>query len=749
VRTGDPDFRGVIGRTRRESTPWWPEPPRAPAGAPSVVVIVLDDVGFADLGCYGSEIATPSMDRLAAGGLRYRNFHVTAMCSPTRACLLTGRNAHAVGMGIIAEWSTGFPGYRGRITRRAATLAEILRDHAYGTLAVGKWHLTPLPEATAAGPFDAWPLARGFDRWYGFHGALTDQWHPELFEDNHAIDAPAPPGYHLSADLVDRAIAVVRDQQAVAPEKPFFLYLAFGACHWPHHVPRPLAEKYRGRYDRGWDAVRAERLARQQALGIVPGGTALAPRNPGVAPWADLSPDERRLSARLQEVYAAFLEHTDAQIGRLLAFLDGLGRLDDTLVLLLSDNGASPEGGPGGAANQRKHLNYERETLEEGLAALDRLGSEHAFNHYPMGWAQVSNTPLKWYKKDTHGGGIRAPLVVHWPARIPAGGAIRPQYHHVVDVVPTVLEVLGIPAPAEYRGASQLPIHGVSLAYTFDAPDAPTRKETQHYELLGDRAIWHRGWKAVARHEAGTDFDADRWELYHLDADFSESRDLAAEHPAKLRELVDRWWAEAGAHQVLPLDDREYERVAESVRARARTRYVYYPGMARIDRLSAPDVTDRSWRVTAEVEIPDGGAEGVLLASGTRFAGYVLYVQDGRLVYEYAYSERVRHTVRSEAPVPAGRRALGYEFAKTGPRRGRGTLLVDGRPVGTLELPRTWPVHAVSGGVLCGRDGGSPVSDAYACPFPFTGTLHRVVVELADDGGGDGPGAAREALAEE
>ncbi len=729
-------FRGVIGRTWRESTPWWPEPPRPPAGSPNILFIVLDDVGFADLGCYGSEIETPSMDRLAAGGLRYSNFHVTSMCSPTRACLLTGRNAHAVGMGIIAEWSTGFPGYGGGITRRAATLAEILREHAYNTFAVGKWHLTPLAAATAAGPFDDWPLVRGFDRWHGFHGALTDQWNPELFEDNHAIDV-ARDGYHLSERLVDRAIAFVRDQQSVAPEKPFFLYVAFGACHWPHHVPPRYLEKYRGRYDAGWDAIREARLKQQKALGIVPPSTALAPRNPGVAAWGALSTDERRLFARLQEAYAAFLDHTDAQLGRLLAFLHAIGRLDDTLLVLLSDNGASPEGGATGAVNERKHLAYEPETLAETLAGINLIGTEHAFNHYPTGWAQASNTPLKWYKKDTHGGGIRAPFIVHWPSRLHDRGRIRAQYHHVVDVVPTMLEVLGVEAPTVYRGVPQMPIHGVSLAYTFDAHEAPTRKVTQHYELLGDRALWHRGWKAVAHHDKGADFDTDRWELYHLDEDFSECSDLAEEHPERLRDLIDRWWAEAHANQVLPLDDREYERVAENVRARARSRYVYHPAMARIDRLNSPDVTDRSWSVVAEVDIPAGGAEGVILAAGTRFAGYVLYVQDTRCVWEYVYSQSTRHVIRSEAPLPTGRVELRYEFTRAGPRRGRGALYVDGKPVGAVEIPKTWPVHGTTGGLYCGRDGGAPVSEDYSPPFEFTGNIRRVVVEVGDDGAPD------------
>ena len=750
VTNSELGFGGVIGRTYRESTPWWPRSARAPAGAPNVVFIVLDDVGFADLGCYGSEVATPSMDRLAANGLLYTNFHTTAMCSPTRASLLTGRMPHAVGMGIIAEWSTGYPGYRGRVTRQAATLAEMLREHGYNNLAVGKWHLMPQSDATSAGPFDHWPLQRGFDRWYGFHGALADQWHPELFEDNHTIDAPEGPGYHLSEDLVERSIRYVRDQKVNGPEKPFFLYLAFGACHWPHHVPREYIERYRGRYDRGWDVVRDERLARQKELGIVPPETELAPRNPGVRAWDELSPDQQRLFARTQEVYAAFLEHTDAQIGRLLAYLEQLGQLDNTLIALLSDNGASAEGGADGAVNARKHLVYEPETLEQGLAAIDALGSDHTYNHYPSGWAQASNTPLKWYKKDVHGGGIRDPLIVHWPARIRERGGLRGQYHHVADIVPTVLEALGIAAPGEYHGVPQMPIQGVSMAYTFEAPDAPGHKQIQYYELLGDRGLWHDGWKAVARHEKGADFEADRWELYQVERDFSEFHDLAERHPEKLRELIERWWAEAGAYNVLPLDDREYERVAENVAARARKVTTFYPGMARIDRFHVPDVTDRSYRITAEVEIPPGGAEGVLLAIGSRFGGCVLYVKEGRLVCEYVYNDDTRYVIRSDESVPVGRgAALRFAFTKTGDRRGVGSLFLDGRRVGAGEIPKTWPVVGLAGGLYCGRDGGSPVSDAYRLPFAFSGTIRRVVVELGNDGRPDPESEYRGALAEE
>ncbi len=742
-------FRGVIGRTYRDSTPDWPRPAKAPDGAPNVVFIVLDDAGFGHLGCYGSDIATPNLDRLAANGLRYTNFHTTAMCSPTRACLLTGRNHHAVGMGIIAEWQTGFPAYAGRLSKRAATLAEMLHEHGYNSFAVGKWHLMPMEDATAAGPFDFWPQQRGFDRWYGFHGALADSWHPELFDGNRPIDGPKGDGYHLTEDLVDRSIGYVRDQQSAAPGKPFFLYLGLGAVHWPHHVAPEYVERYRGRYDKGWDAVREEWFARQKALGIVPADTELAPRNPGVQAWDELSADERRLFSRQMEVFAGFLEHTDEQLGRLVSYLEEIGQLDDTLLVVVSDNGASNEGGPTGAANARKHLTYEPESLQDGLAAIDTLGSEHAFNHYPMGWAQAGNTPLKWYKKDTHAGGVRDPFIVHWPARIADKGGIRRQFHHVVDVVPTVLELLGIEAPKEYNGVPQMPIHGVSMAYSFSEAEAPTRKESQYFELLGDRAIWHRGWKAVARHEKGSDFDQDLWELYHLDEDVSECRDLAEREPEKLREMVERWWAEAGRYGALPLDDREYERIAESVGRRARRTYTYYPGMARIDRFSTPNIADRSHTITAEVEIPDGGAEGVLLAAGTRFGGYALYVKEGRLVYDYRYDEKTRYTIVSDGPLPSGPCTLRYEFTRTGKNRGTGALVVNGRPVGTGELIKTWPIAGIQGGVVCGRDDGSPVGSGYACPFAFTGKIRRVVVELGEDGRDDKLAEARAALAEQ
>lgn len=744
----EPSFAGKIGTTYRDSTALWPEPATSPRGAPSVVWIVLDDVGFSDLGCYGSEIATPSVDALADRGLRYANFHVTAMCSPTRACVLTGRNAHAAGVGIIAEWSSGFPGYRGAVTRRAATVPEVLRKSGYGTYAIGKWHLTNIANYGAAGPHDDWPLGRGFSRWYGFHGALADQWHPELCQDNRPLHLDTGEGYHLSTDLVDHAIGDIRDHVTAAPDRPFFLYLAFGACHWPHHVPADYIARYRGRYDTGWDNVRSERLDKQRRLGIVPPATALAPRNPGVQAWAELPSEVRRVSARLQETYAGFLTHTDAQIGRLVDYLGSVERLDDTLIVLLSDNGASAEGGPTGAINLRKHMVYEEESAEVGLAHLDEIGSDRAFNHYPTGWAQVSNTPLKWYKKDTHGGGIRAPLIVHWPQRI-RGGAIRTQFHHAIDVAPTLYELLGIEAPPEFAGVPQLPIHGVSMAYTFDRPDAPTRKHAQYFEILGDRGIWHDGWKAVARHPKGTSFDDDRWELYHLDLDFAELNDLADREPGRLRGLVDLWWTEARKNDVLPLDDRDWERAALRLAMNPRTRYCYYAGMARADRLSAPDITDRGFRIVARFSAHPERTEGVILAWGSRFGGIVLYLDAGGIHYRYVYSETVRHSIDVAFADRRGEREIRVDFERSARHAGRVTLSIDGNAAGSVDLPATWPTHGVTAGLSCGRDAACPVCDDYAAPFCFTGTDLEVVVELGDDGKRDPEGRYRAALKEQ
>ncbi len=740
-------FEGHIGKTYRDSRPFWRPPPRPKPGAPNIVVVILDDVGFADLGCYGSEIETPAMDALAGGGLRYNNFHVTAMCSVTRASLLTGRNAHAVGVGIIAEWSSGYPGYEGRMSRQAATIPEILGDHGYACHALGKWHLINMVDYGAAGPHGDWPLGRGFDTWYGFHGALTDQWNPELYRDNHPIDHEPGADYHLSEDLVDHAIAGIRDHVTSAPDRPFFLYLAFGACHWPHHVPRAFIEKYDGVYEAGWDEIRARRFARQKELGLIPPNTDLAPRNPDVEAWSDVSPDVRRLAVRLQQTYAGFLDHTDAQLARLVAYLQKLGLGDDTMIVVLSDNGASPEGGATGALNLRKHMVYEVEAPEVGLANLDKIGSAFAFNHYPTGWAQVSNTPLKWYKKDTHGGGIRSPLIVNWPGGIAHAGEIRPQYHHVCDVAPTLYDVLDIVPPEAFRGEPQMDVHGISMAYSFDAPDAPTRRSVQHYEILGDRAIWKDGLKAVVRHVKDEDFDRDRWELYDTDDDFSEVHDLADERPRDLEALKALWWEEAERYGVLPLDDREWERAAAFMKMNPRTRYVFLQDMARIDRLMAPDITGRNFAITVEFEAASRRDEGALLAWGSRFGGLSLHLAEGHVVADYLYSES--ESYRLAAPLPEGPLAdIVLSFHRATDMSGTATLRVNGSELASREFPKTWPAYGVTAGLTCGRDAGCPVSDSPAGRSRFSGRINRVVVDL--DGGAPNPeGVLRTLLREE
>ena len=749
--TSAPDnFKGTIGKTYKDSVPWWPEKPAAPKNAPNIVFVVLDDVGFSDLGCYGSEIATPRIDQLAAKGAQYSNFHVTSMCSPTRACLLTGRNSHAVGVGIIAEWSSGFPGYSGQVSRAAATVPEILRDHAYANYAIGKWHLTNIADYGSAGPHDNWPIGKGFSRWYGFHGALTDQWNPELCQDNRPVRLDKAEDYHLSTDLVDHAITDIRDHRSCALDRPFFLYLAFGACHWPHHVPAEFIDRYKGRYDGGWDGIRQERLKKQIALGVVPPNTVLAPLNPGVQPWEKLPADHRKLFARLQETYAGFLEHTDAEIGRLVDHLEAIGQLDNTLFVLLSDNGASAEGGPTGAFNLRKHMVYEKEDPAVGLANLDRIGSELAYNHYPTGWAQVSNTPLKWYKKGNHGGGVRAPLIVHWPGHISRTGAIRDQFHHVIDIAPTVFDLLQVEAPAQYRGVPQLPVHGISMAYTFNDASAFTRKDTQMFELLGDRAIWHNGWKAVARHPKGAEFESDEWELYHLAEDYSEIWDLSAARPDKLQQMVDLWWDEARKYGVLPLDDRDWERAAERLKMNPNPRYEFHADMARIDRLGAPDITDRSYTVRAEFDsAPSGVTEGVILAWGSHFGGFVLFIQDGALCYEYVYSESVKHTLKAKLNAAPAKNVVALRFEREGKNHGSVYLDVNGSRVGDVRIPKTWPTHGTTAGLNCGRDAGAPVSFSYASPFCFTGRNLRVIVELAMDGEGEAGAAYATVLREQ
>ncbi len=545
-------FGGEIRDTYHDSTPDWPDAVRPPARAPNVVVIMFDELGFGQLSSFGGPIDAPHIAELAGNGLRFTNFHTTALCSPSRAALLTGRNHHSVGFAAIAEMATGYPGYDSFLPKSAATIAEVLRLNGYSTYCTGKWHLTPTSEATAAGPFDRWPLGLGFERFYGFLPGETDQWHPILTADNHRIPTPEREGYHLSEDVVDQAIRMIRDQQQVSSGRPFFSYVPFGAVHCPFHTPAEYIRHYRGRFDRGWDVVRNETFLRQQALGIVPVDNELPPRNPGVTPWDELSHDARRLHARQMEVFAGMVDHTDAQIGRLVDALRELDVLDDTVVMVLSDNGASQEGMLHGATNTERFRNLMPETVDEQLLYLDELGGPSTDPHHPIGWAMAGNAPFRRCKRNTHRGGNTDPLVVHWPADVTDPGSLRTQYHHIVDLYPTLLDLAGLSVPTVVNGVDQQPIEGHSFAATIRDASMDDVKTTQYYEMLGSRAIYHEGWMAVTWHKSGTDWNDDRWELYDQRTDYTQAWDLAVDRPEKLAELIDLWWSEARRHHVLP-----------------------------------------------------------------------------------------------------------------------------------------------------------------------------------------------------
>jgi arylsulfatase A-like enzyme len=742
-------FGGDIRATVNESRPWWPKNLTPPTGTPNILIVLFDDVGFSDFGCYGSPIKTPTIDRLAAHGLRYSGFHTTAMCSTTRAALLTGRNHHSVGVGCLANFDNGFPGYRGKIAREAGTLAEMLRPHGYRNYMVGKWHVTPLTEAGGTGPFDGWPLGRGFDRFYGFLDAETDQYAPELVMDNSSIDAPGSfeSGYHLTADLVDRSIRFLADHTAEQPDVPWLLWLASGACHAPHQAPLELIEGYDAIFQEGWDAERDRRLARQKAMGVVPETTRLPPRNPGVQPWGSHHADERRVFTRLQSAYAAMLDHADRHLARLVKFLAQISMLSNTIVLITSDNGASQEGGPFGFVNSLGPRNLRDESFAEKLARLDEIGGPKTHSNFPLGWAMAANTPLRRYKQNTHGGGVRVPLIVSWPEQISSRGKLRHQFAHACDLVPTLLDLLRVEPPAQINGVIQMPIEGTSFAASICDPAAPSKTGPQYFEMFGHRGLWHAGWKAVAFHSPATPYDADQWELFCLSEDFSETNDLAALFPEKLSTLIKLWWDEAAEHKVLPLDDRFRERfMANPSRVHAaRRRYVFHAGMGRLPTEVAPDVRSRNYLIEADVHVGEAD-EGVLIAHGDAASGYSLYLQGGHLVHDMNIGGE-HAIVRSQVLVPPGGHRLGVRVRRVAQTtRSECTLLIDGDPVGRVQSQLGF-VNLVSwNGLDIGRDRGSPVSH-YQSPFTFTGKLIKLTVTMDDDqvldGDGVGPASSR------
>jgi arylsulfatase len=624
----------------------------------------------------------------------------------------------------------------------------VLRDNGYATFAVGKWHLCPALDCSAAGPYDHWPCQRGFDRFYGFLEGETDQFHPDLFYDNHRIDPPATPeqGYHLSEDLVDRASAFIHDSVSVRPDRPFFLYLAFGATHAPHQAPPEYMAKYRGRFDAGWDAARDEWFARQQETGIIPPGTDLAPLNPGVDPWDSMPESQQRLAARLQEAFAAFLDHTDVQIGRLVAELEALGLMDDTIIVLVSDNGASQEGGPFGVLHEMKFFNFILETPDEAIERLDEIGGPNSHSNYPWGWAQAGNTPFKWYKQNTHEGGVHVPLIVHWPGHIADPGGIRRQFHHAVDVAPTIYDAIGVTPPSTYRGYDQLPMAGSSMLYTLGDADAATRKGAQYFEMNGNRGIWHDGWKAVTRHTQNVPYDEDQWELYNVAEDFSECHDLAATEPETLSAMVDLWWREAREHGVLPLDDRTIElfftRYDDNSPHPLSKRYVYKPPMAPLPAQAGATLAGSRFNMTATITRA-ANHNGVLLATGTANAGLAWFIENDKLVLDYnSFGD---HTVCiSDADVPTGTSEVGLRFTRSS-SEGDFELLFGDEVVGSCHVPFAMRIMS-SIGHSVGYDHGSPVSPRYDSPNQFQGILHEVVIETGKVERADAEAAAAEAM---
>jgi arylsulfatase len=736
-RMNDTTFDGTIGTTIAESTPWWP-PTEDDRRRRNVLIVLLDDVGFADFGCYGSAIDTSTIDRLASEGVRATGFHTTAMCSTTRASMLTGRNHHAVGMGCLANFDSGFPGYRGKIAADAPTIAEVLAEHGYRNYMVGKWHATRTTETGPTGPFDGWPLGRGFHRFYGFLDAETDQYSPELVRDNSHVTAPGDhtTGYHLTADLIDEAIRNLTDHHAAAPGAPWYLQLSPGACHAPHQAPRELIDHYAGLFAHGWDVEREQRLERQIELGIVPAGTELPARNVGVRAWDEHTHDQHRLFARLAGAYAAMLHHFDQHLGRLIATIESTGQLDDTVVIVLSDNGASQEGGPLGFVNAMAPFNMVPETIGEKVDRLDDIGGPDTHSNFPHGFAMAANTPLRMYKQNTHGGGIRDPLVVRSTETVSSDpGSLRHQFCHASDLAPTVLDLVGVDVPSSMTG--------VSFAEAITDASAATAKHTQYFEMFGHRGLWHDGWKAVAYHLPGSSFDDDRWELFDLSTDFNECHDLAEDQPGRLREMVDRWWDEARANQVLPLDDRFGERFAENAERfhGNRRRYLFAAGMGHLPSDVAPDLRSRSYTLTARIEPFDAGVDGVLVSHGDATCGYSLFVRDGRLVHDLNIGG-THQLVESDGPIPPGATELAFRMQRSdgdGPfPHGTGTLLVDGMEVGRMETDQIFWLMISWSGLDIGLDRGTTVADydrtgRHVGPFEFTGVLIDVTVDLDDD----------------
>jgi arylsulfatase len=725
---------------------------KPPAGAPNVLIVLLDDFGFGQSSAFGGPISMPTLDRLADNGLRYNQFHTTAMCAPTRLALLTGRNHHMANMGSITETATAFPGNTGQRPQSIATLATILRYNGYSTAQFGKNHETAVWEISPSGPTDRWPTRSGFDKFYGFMAGEMNQWAPTIYDGLNKIETPTYPGYHFLVDMTDQAIRWMRYQKSLTPDKPFFIYFAPGATHAPHHVPEEWIAKYKGKFDQGWDKLREETLARQKRLGVVPQGTKLAPKPEAIEDWDKLTSDEKRLCARQMEVFAGYAEFADAEIGRLIKAVEDQGQLDNSLVFyIVGDNGASAEGGMRGLFNEMTYINGVQEKVEDILKLHDQLGGPMTYNHYAAGWAIAGDTPFTWTKMvASNYGGTRNGLVVHWPRGLKAKGELRTQWHHVIDVAPTILEAAGLPEPKVVDGIPQTPIEGVSMLYTFGDARAKDRRSTQYFELYGNRAIYDDGWLAGTVHGAPWEtgkpratLDNDRWELYDTRADFSLADDLAGKYPEKLKEMQELFLKEAVKHNVLPLDDRKLERFNAVLVGRpdlmaGRTSLTVYEGMTGMSENVFINIKNRSHAVTAEVQIPKGNIQGVILAQAGRFGGWSLYLKKGKPAYTYNFLGLQRFTIAAQRSVPVGRATIRYEFAYDGGglgKGGTGTLFVNGERVARGRIEHTQGmIFSVEEGTDVGQDGETPVVENYGAPAPyrFTGKIDRVIVDLTE-----------------
>jgi arylsulfatase len=743
-------FHGNVGRTLAESDPpQFPQMVRPPAGAPNIVIILIDDAGYGQFGTFGGQTPTPGLDSLAAQGLRYTRFHTTALCSPTRAALLTGRNHHVAGTGVITEMATGYDGYTGLIPRSVGTIAQVLNQYGYATAWFGKNHNTPDWETSQNGPFDHWPSGLGFDYFYGFMGGDMDQWEPVLYENHNLVPRSTDPNYILNTDLSNHAISWLRRVRSIDPSKPYLLYMATGATHAPHHAPADWIAKFRGQFDQGWDVYRQQTLDRQKRLGVVPANTELTPRPASLPAWESLSADQKRLFARMMEVFAAFTAQTDYEMGRLLDAIRGQPDADNTLIFyIVGDNGSSGEGGLVGLVNENSIINNVPEALADNLTHIDELGGYRHYNHFPAAWAHAMDTPFQWTKQvASHLGGVRNPMVVSWPARIHDRGGVRSQFGHVIDIAPTIYEAVGIQMPTELNGTAQKAIEGVSMAYSFDSAQAMGRHRTQYFELFLNRGIYSDGWWAASMATVPWDVvpapinpDTMPWELYNLDQDFSQAHNLAAQEPRRLRQLQDLWWAQASLYNVLPLDPRKAERLNAEVQGRpsptaGRTTFTYYPGVTALPGSNAPNPLNKSWSVTADIEVARS-ANGVLWDIGGLDGGFSLYVRNGKPVFSGNYLGRSYTRATSTRPLPTGHVVLRGEFAYDGGGNGKGatlSLFVNEQKVGEARMPATLPFALGLGPTMdVGIDTGSPADEAYQAqmPFAFTGTINSVTIQL-------------------